>query len=186
MKDRLLRYNLIFIFPYFLGVAAITLLSLFPLHVLEVFADRPVSTELTDRHGKILRVLVLEDGTRRQYVPLKSISDETRHIFLMSEDRRFYLHPGVDPLSLARGVVQLLTGQSSVSGGSTISMQLARMMRFSHTKYPIWRRKLGEMVTAIRIEQKISKNRILELWLNNLPFGSQVEGIGSAARMFYN
>jgi penicillin-binding protein 1C len=100
-------------------------------------------------------------------------------IFLRAEDRRFYFHPGVDPLAVLGSALRNLRAGRVVSGASTITMQLARLVR-SHP--PGLRGKIAEAWDALRLEAKLSKAEILELWLNNIPFGSNIEGLSAMGR----
>ena len=96
-------------------------------------------------------------------------------LLLAYEDRRFRSHAGVDPLALGRAALQLVTRGHIVSGGSTITMQLARLMepRRERSVYA----KLRQMVRAIEIERQLSKDQILDLYLALAPFGGNLEGV---------
>src|SRR6185312_5939985 len=100
-------------------------------------------------------------------------------LLLAYEDRRFYDHRGVDPLALGRAAFQLVTSGHIVSGGSTITMQLARLMepRRERSVYA----KLRQMVRAVELERQLSKDDILNLYLALAPFGGNLEGIRAAS-----
>jgi penicillin-binding protein 1C len=108
---------------------------------------------------------------------------ELAPIFVFAEDARFYHHPGIDPLALIRALYQNLREGRRVSGASTITMQLARLI--SPRTGTGWSRKIGEACNALRLEARLSKDEILELYLNALPFGFRTEGVSSAARTFF-
>ena len=104
-------------------------------------------------------------------------------LLLAYEDRRFRSHAGVDPLALGRAALQLVTRGHIVSGGSTITMQLARLMepRRERSVYA----KLRQMVRAIEIERQLSKDQILDLYLALAPFGGNLEGVRAASIAYF-
>lgn len=145
---------------------------------------REVSTTTVDRNGKLLRAYAMADGRWRLPVDAKANVDPTYvKLLLAFEDQRFYLHHGVDPLALGRAAFQLATRGHIVSGGSTITMQLARLMepRRQRSVYA----KLRQIVRAIEIEQQMSKDEILNLYLALAPFGGNLEGIRAATLGYF-
>ncbi|MGP1459825.1 MAG: transglycosylase domain-containing protein [Treponema sp.] len=148
------------------------------------FCKRQYSARFYDKNGILLHVMPLEEGLRREFVPLKKIPPELVDAFIAAEDKNFYRHSGVDFLSIIRAAEQNRKARRVVSGASTITMQLVRLI-YPRTGRADFRVKLREMFCAFRLEVKLSKKRILELYLNNVPFGFQTEGIASAARSFY-
>ncbi|MCJ9735360.1 transglycosylase domain-containing protein, partial [Bradyrhizobium sp. PRIMUS42] len=141
---------------------------------------RKVSTTIVDRNGKLLRAYAMADGRWRLPVDARSNVDPTYlKLLLAYEDQRFYAHDGIDPLALGRAALQLATRGHIVSGGSTISMQLARLMepRRQRSLYA----KLRQMVRAIEIERSMSKEQILDLYLALAPYGGNLEGIRAAS-----
>jgi penicillin-binding protein 1C len=104
-------------------------------------------------------------------------------LLLAYEDRRFYAHAGIDPLALGRAAFQLVARGHIVSGGSTITMQLARLMepRRERSVYA----KLRQMVRAIELERKLSKDEILDLYLALAPFGGNLEGVRAASIAYF-
>lgn len=151
---------------------------------LEAFKTHQYSTRFYDREGMLLHVMPLEEGLRREYYPIDSIPKELVELFVSEEDAHFYHHPGVDFLSVIRAWWQNKKAGHVVSGASTITMQLVRMVHPRQEEVGI-KTKIREMFRAFSFEAKMSKKQILELYLNNVPFGFQVEGVGSAARSFY-
>lgn len=120
---------------------------------------------------------------RRIPVTLKEIPDRMEQAFLAGEDARFYEHPGVDYQGISRAAFTLLTtGEKSV-GGSTITQQLAR--NFFLTSEKTFTRKIKEIFLALKIEQKLSKQEILELYLNKIFLGYRAYGVGAAAEVYY-
>ena len=145
---------------------------------------RKVSTSVVDRNGKLLRAYAMADGRWRLPVEARKAVDPTYlKLLLAYEDRRFYEHGGIDPLALGRAAVQLVTSGHIVSGGSTITMQLARLMepRRQRSVYA----KLHQMVRAVELERQLSKDEILDLYLALAPFGGNLEGIRSATLGYF-
>jgi len=120
---------------------------------------------------------------RRTPITLKDVPPNLIHAVLSTEDRRFYEHPGVDLRGLLRASVILLTNSSIKQGGSTITMQVARNFFLSRKK--TFTRKLSEILLALKIEKNLSKDEILELYLNKIYFGKRAYGIAAAAEVYY-
>ncbi|MBQ5998180.1 MAG: transglycosylase domain-containing protein [Treponema sp.] len=158
--------------------------AVLPYPELKFFEQRNVSTRVYDRNGRLLQIMPLENGLRREFVTYKQIPRDVRKIFVRSEDRRFYLHPGIDAVAVLRAAVQNWLSGKNISGASTITMQLARMVSPSGKRTLM--AKFRDSINALRIESKLSKRRIFELYLNNVPFGKNTEGVASAARRFFS
>jgi penicillin-binding protein 1C len=154
-------------------------LTLAPYPELAAFQKRSYGLAVLDRNGLVLRVFPADDGVRREWVDLEEIPAGVVRIFLRAEDRRFYFHPGVDPLAVLGSALRNIQAGRIVSGASTVTMQLARLIRSRPGGF--WG-KLWEAGDALRLEAKLSKKEILELWLNNLPFGSNIEGLPAMGR----
>ena len=160
-----------------IGVFAAWVISLGPLPLAQA---REVSTTIVDRNGKLLRAYAMADGRWRLPVDAKIAVDPAYLKLLLSyEDRRFRTHAGVDPLALGRAALQLVTRGHIVSGGSTITMQLARLMepRRERSVYA----KLRQIVRALEIERQLTKDQILDLYLALAPFGGNLEGVRAAS-----
>jgi penicillin-binding protein 1C len=143
-----------------------------------------VSVTIVDRNGKLLRAYAMADGRWRLSVDARAGVDPTYlKLLLAFEDQRFRSHAGVDPLALARAAFQLATEGHIVSGGSTITMQLARLMepRRQRSVYA----KLRQIVRALEIERRMSKDQILDLYLALAPFGGNLEGIRAASIAYF-
>jgi penicillin-binding protein 1C len=141
---------------------------------------REVSTTIVDRNGKLLRAYAMADGRWRLPVDAKTgVDPGYLKLLLAYEDRRFRIHAGVDPFALARAAFQLLIRGHIVSGGSTITMQLARLMepRRERSVYA----KLRQIVRALEIERQMNKDQILDLYLSMAPFGGNLEGVRAAS-----
>ena len=163
------------------GAFAAWVVSLGPLPLQEA---RQVSQTVVDRNGKLLRAYAMADGRWRLPVDAKTNVDPTYLKLLFAyEDKRFYSHGGVDPFALARAAIQLITRGHIVSGGSTITMQLARLMEPRRERSIS--AKLHQMVRAIEIEHELSKDQILNLYLALAPYGGNLEGIRSASIAYF-
>ncbi|MDB5515030.1 MAG: Penicillin-binding protein, partial [Tardiphaga sp.] len=163
------------------GAFAAWVISLGPLPLAQA---RQVSTTVVDRNGKLLRAYAMTDGRWRLPVNARTSVDPTYlDLLLAYEDRRFRSHRGVDPLALGRAAFQLVTEGHIVSGGSTITMQLARLIE------PRQQRSIGaklrQAVRALEIERQLSKDQILDLYLALAPFGGNLEGIRAASLGYF-
>lgn len=136
------------------------------------------SIRFVDRDGALLREVRADDAARARWTPVAELGEDTRRALLAAEDRRFALHPGVDPLSIVRAIGSSIAARRITSGASTLTMQLARLVR-PHPRS--LRGKLGEMALALRIEASLPKDRILEEYANRAPFGPQLRGIEAAS-----
>ena len=163
------------------GAMAAWIVSLGPLPLREA---QQVSQTVVDRNGKLLRAYAMADGRWRLPVDAKANVDPTYLKLLFAyEDKRFYSHGGVDPLALTRAAIQFVTRGHIVSGGSTITMQLARLMEPRHERSVY--AKLHQMVRAVEIERQLSKDQILNLYLALAPYGGNLEGIRSASIAYF-
>jgi len=128
--------------------------------------------------------LIAEYGEQRR-IPLQSedLPPQLVQAFLAAEDDRFFDHPGVDYQGIARAVRHLLLTGEKGPGGSTITMQLAR--NFFLTRDQTFQRKAQEILLALKIERTLSKEEILELYLNKIYLGQRSYGVGAAARIYY-
>jgi penicillin-binding protein 1C len=157
------------------------IISLGPLPLSEA---RAVSTTIVDRNGKLLRAYAMADGRWRLPVDAKKDVDPTYlKLLLAYEDQRFYAHDGVDPRALARAAGQLATSGHIVSGGSTITMQLARLIEPRRQRSLHF--KLQQIVRALEIERQMSKDEILDLYLTLAPYGGNLEGIRAASIAYF-
>lgn len=151
---------------------------------LPLAAARQVSTTVLDRDGKLLRAYAMADGRWRLPVDAGTAVDPGYlKLLLAYEDRRFRSHSGVDPLALGRAVVQLVRHGRIVSGGSTITMQLARLIEPRRERSVA--AKLRQMVRALQLERELSKDQILNLYLALAPFGGNLEGVRAAALGYF-
>ena len=128
--------------------------------------------------------LIAEFGKkRRDPVLIEDVPLLMKQAFIASEDDRFYTHPGVDWMAIARAAIELMRTRQKKQGGSTITMQVAR--NFFLTRDKTYERKIKEIVLAVKIEQELSKDEILELYLNKIFLGHRAYGVGAAAQVYY-
>ncbi len=161
------------------GAIALVASTLPPIQSLAI-PKRPPSIEIDGIDGKPLAVRGEMGGAA---VSLKDLPPYLPRAFIAIEDRRFYHHYGVDPLGLARALVADVLHRGVQQGGSTITQQLAKNL-FLTPQRTLWR-KMQEVVLALWIERKFSKNEILELYLNRVYFGSGAYGVEAAAQRYF-
>ena len=137
-----------------------------------------------DRNGKLLRITLSADQKFRIWTPLEQISPDLIDATLRYEDKYYAHHPGVNPIALARCALDLVRFRHVIAGGSTITMQLARLRFHLHTRTISG--KLEQIVRALELERHYSKNQILEAYLNLAPYGRNIEGIGGASQIYFN
>lgn len=142
-----------------------------------------VSTEIRDRNGELLRVYPVEDGIWRLHAGLHQVDARFVDMLVSYEDRRFWQHRGVDPLALLRAAAQALRHGRVVSGGSTLTMQVARLLENGGTGR--WSGKLRQIRVALALERRLSKQQILSLYLTHAPYGGSLEGTRSAALAWF-
>ncbi len=139
-----------------------------------------VPLKVYSRDGKLIAVY---GEKRRQPLDIENYPTQVIQAFLAAEDDRFFAHPGVDYQGLIRAAIDVaLTGEKR-QGGSTITMQLARNFFLGRERTYV--RKLREIFLALRIEHELSKNEILELYLNKIYLGNRAYGVGAAADVYY-
>ncbi|MCO1334773.1 penicillin-binding protein 1C [Microbulbifer sp. OS29] len=136
---------------------------------------------VADRHGKPLRFFAGSRGVWRYPIGLEEVSPRFIEALLTYEDRHFYHHPGVNPLALLRAGIQYIRSGQIVSGGSTLTMQVARLLDPHRKTLP---GKAKQMLRALQLEWHFSKREILELYLNLAPYGGNIEGVEAASRLY--
>ncbi|MEW6364959.1 MAG: penicillin-binding protein 1C [Acidobacteriota bacterium] len=140
------------------------------------------STLVTDRYGRILYESLSERETRSRWLSPEALPTPLVNATLAAEDRRFYRHPGIDPIALARAAWVDLRAWRIVEGGSTISQQVVKLlMARSRTLGG----KLREMLLALRLEHRFSKNEIMAMYLNLAPYGNQYAGVEAASQGYF-
>lgn len=146
------------------------------------------SVRITDRNGILLYDLLPQIGGRQVSLAVENIPQCMRDATIAVEDANFYAHPGVDPVGIIRAVWINLTSGETVSGGSTITQQLARILLFDEDERTerSLRRKIREAVLAWQLTQQYSKDEILALYLNQSYYGGMAYGIEAAAQTYFN
>ncbi len=146
--------------------------------------EPPVTTRIHAADGSLMAEYARE---RRLYLPIQAVPDMLKHAFISAEDKNFYSHKGIDPVGLTRAVLTNVrnygTGRRSV-GASTITQQVAKNFLLSSERS--YDRKIKEAILSFRIEQAYSKDRILELYLNEIFFGLGAYGIAGASLAYYD
>lgn len=141
------------------------------------------STEVLDRNGALLRVYPVGDGIWRMVPQLEQVDRDFVAMLIAYEDKRFFSHAGVDPLAMLRAAGQALWNRRTVSGGSTLTMQLARLLEDGTTG--AWAGKLRQIRLALALERRLSKSQILTLYLTHAPYGGNLEGIRAASHAWF-
>lgn len=163
-------------------LAILTAIRLWPHPPLQGW--KPSSTAIYDDRGRLLRLVLASDGRYRLWVPLKDMSPQLVDAVLMREDRWFYWHPGVNAYGLLRGAWVTFARHGHRQGGSTITMQLARLLWPLDTRTPLG--KLEQVARAMALELCYSKRQLLEAYLNDAPYGRNVEGAGTASLVYFD
>lgn len=144
--------------------------------------SEPTSTVLEDHSGTLLSARIASDGQWR-FPITKHVPQKFMESIVQFEDKQFYKHPGINPFSLARATIQNLKAKKVKSGGSTLSMQVIRLMR--KEKKRTFLEKIIEIILALRLELSYSKSEILALYASYAPFGGNVIGIDAASWRYY-
>jgi penicillin-binding protein 1C len=171
-----------------IGTIAVTLwvrLGPVPAEVLDV--NDAVSTVVVDRHGVPLYEALSGDGTRSIRLEADRLPTMLAAATVAAEDRRFYSHPGIDPIAILRAVRRNIVEHQVVEGGSTITQQTAKLLlaRRSPARSRGFFGKLQEAVLAQRLEHRFNKREILALYLNLAAYGNQVVGAGRASYAYF-
>ena len=147
----------------------------------DLFPDTAYSTVVTDRSGELLGARIAADAQWR-FPPRDTVPQRYAAALVQFEDRHFYHHPGVNPVSLVRALGSNLRAGHVVSGGSTLTMQVIRLSR--NRERTLWQ-KMAEAVLATRLELRCSKREILSLYASHAPFGGNVVGLEAAAWRYF-
>lgn len=180
-----MRTAYVFVLAAGLGLAA------FARDTLDIWVDATVlpplqietSVEVLDRNGALLRAYTVADGRWRLGVDLSQVDPNYIGALLAYEDKRFYEHDGVDPQALLRAAAQAVWNGHIVSGGSTLTMQVARLLEESGTGHVAG--KIRQMRVALALERRLSKADILSLYLQLAPYGGNLEGLRAATLSYY-
>lgn len=142
---------------------------------------RDQSTEILDRRGKLIARLYAEQN--RQDIKLADMPTNLKQAVIATEDKRYYEHEGVDPLGIARALVTDIIKGEKAQGGSTITQQYVKQAFVTSEK--TLKRKVQEAILAQKVEQRYSKDEILELYLNTIYFGHGAYGVEAASRVYF-
>lgn len=176
MKKRLLAISLLTLPASYL---ALRLISLPP----NLERGTIPSVEFVDRDGALLRTLLVEQRRYARHVGLAQISPAMLQATINAEDARFYRHPGIDPIAIARATISLVRRHRVVSGASTITEQLIKLSTNSSRSFAS---KIHESILALRLEQTWTKQHILEEYLNRLDYGNLQIGMASASHYYFH
>jgi penicillin-binding protein 1C len=143
---------------------------------------RNLSPEVVDRNGVLLRAYLTKDGYWRIKTTVRDVSPRYLALLKAYEDRRFDDHHGVDPLAMARAALQYAGAGHIVSGGSTLTMQVARLLEPRPRGIGT---KIFQMIRAVQLEERYSKEEILSLYLTLAPFGGNLEGVRAASLSYF-
>ncbi|MCP5038202.1 MAG: penicillin-binding protein 1C [Rhodobacteraceae bacterium] len=141
------------------------------------------SVEVLDRNGALLRAYSVDDGRWRLAVTAPQVDPEFIRMLVAYEDKRFYRHTGVDVISMFRALGQAAWNRRVISGGSTLTMQVARLLEDGPTGR--WQGKVRQIRVALALERHLTKQQILTLYLNRAPYGGNLEGIRAATRAYF-
>ncbi|MDP9837326.1 penicillin-binding protein 1C [Neorhizobium huautlense] len=175
-----------------IGTAVIVLLGVAAVYGLEA-ADRAfpppldraavISREVVDADGQLLRAFATPDGRWRLSTKAADVDPQFLRMLVAYEDQRFYEHAGVDPWALLRAATQFVTNGRIVSGASTLSMQVARLIEPRENRS--FSAKFVQLARAIQIERRLSKAQILDLYLTLAPYGGNLEGVRAASLAYF-
>lgn len=184
MKFRFTRHHIIRL----LKRSAIAILGLFILFLLLNWIwplpDRiDYSSILTDNKGEVINASLTVDQKWRMKTELEEISPLLRKTIIAKEDKYFYSHPGINLVAVGRAFFKNLFRWKRTSGASTITMQVARALEHRKRTLP---NKIIEMFRALQLEWKYDKDEILQLYLNLVPYGGNIEGVKAAALLYFN
>lgn len=151
--------------------------------VLPVDTDIAFAHVVTARDGTVLHAYLSADRQWRMYAGLNELTPELKHAIVYKEDRHFYRHPGVNVVAVGRAFVNNVFYRKRTSGASTITMQVARML---DPKPRTYLNKTIEMFVALQLELRYSKDELLQMYLNLVPYGSNIAGVKAASLLYFN
>src|SRR5688572_2313210 len=183
MKFKITKQHLL-IFLKRLGIGFLGLILLFFfLNLVFPLPDKvEYSTLVTDNKGELINASLTKDDKWRMKTELAEISPLLRKTIIAKEDKYFYSHPGVNPFAVTRAFFKNILRLKRTSGASTITMQVARALEPG--KRNIWS-KIRESFRACQLEWKYDKDEILQLYLNLIPYGGNIEGVKAAALLYF-
>ncbi len=183
----------IFLALFSLGfIGAIAAVGVVALALSHYGRDLPDYTQLKKYEPSIVTRIYAGDGRllaeyaqeKRVFVPIGAVPDQVKNAFIAAEDQNFYKHPGIDVIAIARAAVTNFMHKGSLKGASTITQQVAK--NFLLTKERTIERKIKEAILSLRMEKAMSKDQILELYLNEIYLGQRSYGVAAAAQTYFN
>ena len=167
-----------------LGVVAIIIAAWIarPVPASALARDAGLGIVIEDRHGIPLRSTRAADGSDSRWVVYDRIDPDLINAFVAVEDKRFWEHHGLDALAVARALKANVRAGHTVSGASTITMQLARLLRPAERSWP---GKVAQTFWALRLEAHLSKQQIMEQYLNRMQLGEGTVGVGAASALYF-
>lgn len=166
---------------FFLGLLVRSLPYLAPIRA-EDIKQNEQAIIFSDRHGQPLGTILTRNQEHTAVVPLDRISPEFIHAIIAAEDQRYYQHGALDYPAIARAILEAIQAKQIVSGASTITMQLARMLHPTPRTLP---HKLQEIWLSWRLTAGMSKDELLTAYINRLPMGGNIYGVEAAARNYF-
>ncbi|MDR2220909.1 MAG: penicillin-binding protein 1A [Methylobacillus sp.] len=171
-----------------LGIAGTALVALAGVLV---YSELPSLEALTDYRPKLPLRIYSEEGQligefgeeRRAFVQIEEVPPQLKQAILAAEDSRFYQHGGIDTIGVLRAILANITSGGKREGASTITMQVARTFFLSNER--TYKRKFSEALLAIKIEHNLTKDQILELYINQIYLGQRAYGFAAAAQVYY-
>ncbi len=144
---------------------------------------KEVSREVVDADGRLLRAFATSEGLWRLQTTAGDVDPQFVRMLIAYEDQRFYEHKGVDPLALLRAAGQFVGNGRIVSGASTLSMQVARLIEPRENRSVL--AKIRQIARAVQIERRLTKAEILDLYLTHAPYGGNLEGVRAASLAYF-
>ena len=183
MKLRITKRGILKFFKR-LGITVAGLFLLFILlnRIFPLPDEIEYSTIITDNKGEVVNAYLTSDQKWRMKTELNEISPVLRKTIIAKEDKYFYSHPGINPLAVTRAFFKNLFRMKRTSGASTITMQVARALEPRKRNLIS---KIIEMFRAFQLEWKYSKGEILQMYLNLVPYGGNIEGVKSASQLYF-
>lgn len=145
--------------------------------------SKPYSCSIYDKNDKLVHAFLSVDDKWRLFCELDEISIKLKRAIIQKEDKYFYYHPGINGVAIARALYNNIINAKRTSGASTITMQVARLLEPKQRTYG---NKFKEMFRALQLEWHLSKEEILQLYLNLVPMGGNIEGIKAASFLYFN
>ncbi len=164
------------------GLLFVVLLTWFWFALPKQLFNAPTSYIIEDKDGNLLNATIATDGQWR-FPPNKNIPQKFIDCITAFEDKRFFYHPGVDPIAIGRAFLKDIKNGETAQGGSTLTMQVVRLSKKDNRR-TIWN-KIKESILAVRVEVSYSKKEILCMYAGNAPFGSNVVGLDAAAWRYF-